>query len=74
MCLKRCIIDIEHMSIEEITILINELCTARKRKQEAQDLKYRMYDLLNEAHEKGFCFTGGASGDTLDFELTDIGG
>ena len=52
------VIDTDNMSIEECTIIINEMRSIRARKKKAQELVNRMNDLMNEAKENGFAFIG----------------
>jgi len=56
MRIGRTIIDTDNMTIEELTIIINELCKIRSRKKTAKQLNERMISLLNDAKSAGFTF------------------
>ena len=74
MRIGRTIIDTDNMTISELSILINELCNIRTRKEKAEELKHRMAELLAEAAEEQFDFVDKDFGHclrTTDFELWD---
>ena len=56
MRIGRTIIDVESLSIEDCTTIINEVREIRARKRKAEELTERMKELLTEAKENGFTF------------------
>lgn len=74
MRIGRTIIDLDSLTTEDLTMVINEAQRIRKRKEEAESYKLRMHVLLTEAHEAGFDFIDKDFGNVLtpsDFELYD---
>ena len=57
MRIGRFIIDTDSMTIEEITILINELRNSRKRKEQKEHYISIIRDVIKEAQEEGFAIT-----------------
>lgn len=62
MRIGKIMIDTDNMSIEELTMVINELRETRKRKEQAQELQMKMNALILEAKEHGFTFIDNACG------------
>ena len=56
MRIGRTMIDIESLSIEDCTAIIDEIRKVRARKQKAEELTNRMLELLADAKENGFTF------------------
>ena len=56
MRIGKTIIDIESMSIEDLRTLEHEIHILRKRREQAEDFKLKMKNLLLEANEAGFDF------------------
>ena len=56
MRIGRTIIDVESLSIEDCTAIIDEVRAIRARKRKAEELTNRMNELLTEAKENGFTF------------------
>ena len=74
MRIGRTVIDLETLSIEDLTAVISEARAVRARKQEAECLLKRMNELLNDAKEAGFDFIDKDFGNVLtdhDFEMYD---
>lgn len=74
MRIGKIMIDTDSMSIEELTMVINELRETRKRKVQAQELQMKMNALILEAKEQGFTFIDNACGfvrEVNDFTLYD---
>jgi len=74
MRIGRSIIDLDAMSVEDLTIIIDAARAARKRKQQAANLQGRMSELLNEAHDAGFDFIDKDFGNVIrpvDIEIHD---
>lgn len=74
MRIGKIMIDTDNMSIEELTMVINELRETRKRKEQAQELQMKMNALILEAKEQGFSFIDNACGfvrEVDDFTLYD---
>lgn len=74
MRIGKIMIDADSMSIEELTMVINELRETRKRKEQARELQMKMNALILEAKEQGFTFIDNACGfvrEVDDFTLYD---
>lgn len=74
MRIGKIMIDTDSMSIEELTMVINELRETRKRKEQAQELRMKMNALILEAKEQGFTFIDNACGfvrEVDDFTMFD---
>lgn len=74
MRIGKIMIDTDSMSIEELTMVINELRETRKRKEQARELQMKMNALILEAKEQGFTFIDNACGfvrEVDDFTLYD---
>lgn len=74
MRIGKIMIDTDNMSIEELTMVINELRETRKRKEQARELQMKMNALILEAKEQGFTFIDNACGfvrEVDDFTLYD---
>jgi hypothetical protein len=74
MRIGKIMIDTDSMSVEELTMVINELREIRKRKEQAQELQMKMNALILEAKEQGFTFIDNACGfvrEVNDFTLYD---
>ena len=56
MRIGRTIIDIESMSIEDLRTIEHEIHALRRRREQAENFRQRMCDLLTEAQEAGFDF------------------
>ena len=56
MRIGRTIIDIESMSIEDLKTIEHEIHTLRRRREQAEDFRQKMCNLLTEAQEAGFDF------------------
>lgn len=56
MRIGRTIIDIENMSIEDLKTIEHEIHALRRRREQAESYKSRMYELLEEAKAEGFDF------------------
>ena len=56
MRIGRTIIDIENMSIEDLKTIEHEIHALRRRREQAEQFKSRMYELLEEAKAEGFDF------------------
>ena len=56
MRIGRTIIDLDSLTTEDLTMVINEALRIRHRKKEAESLKNRMRQLLAEAKEHDFIF------------------
>lgn len=54
MRIGRTIIDLESLSIEDLRTVEFEIHKLRRRREEAESFKSRMYALLEEAKAKGF--------------------
>lgn len=50
------LIDTDDMSVEDLTILINEFRRVRSRKQRAEELAHQLEELVKKAKEEGFTF------------------
>lgn len=74
MRIGRTIIDLDSLSIEDLTTVITEARAVRKRKQEAESYRLRMHVLLTEAREAGFDFIDKDFGNVIrpeDVEMYD---
>lgn len=74
MRIGKIMIDTDSMSVEELTMVINELRETRKRKEQARELQMKMNALILEAKEQGFTFIDNACGfvrEVDDFTLYD---
>lgn len=74
MRIGRTIIDIETLSIEDCTTIINEIRKVRARKQKAEELVNRMKELIIDAKDNGFTFIDkdfGMVWQNTDFTLYD---
>lgn len=74
MRIGKIMIDTDSMSVEELTMVINELRETRKRKEQAQELQMKMNALILKAKEQGFSFIDNACGfvrEVNDFTLYD---
>lgn len=74
MRIGKIMIDTDNMSIEELTMVINELRETRKRKEQARELQMKMNALILEAKEQGFTFIDNACGfvrEVDDFTMYD---
>ena len=74
MRIGRTIIDLDSLTTEDLTMVINEARRIRKRKEEAESYKLRMHVLLTEAKEAGFDFIDKDFGNVIrpeDVELYD---
>lgn len=70
----RTIIDTRDWSVEDYDVVIRDLRKERARKLKAEELKNRMFDLLNEANENNFDFIDKDFGNVIrpvDIELMD---
>lgn len=57
MRIGRFIIDTDPMTIEEITILINELRNIRKRKEQKEHYISTIRNIIKDAQDEGFAIT-----------------
>lgn len=74
MRIGRTIIDLDSMTTEDLTMVINEARRIRKRKEQMEEYKLRMHVLLTEAKEAGFDFIDKDVGNVVrpeDLELYD---
>ena len=74
MRIGRTIIDLDSLTTEDLTMVIDEARRIRKRKEEAESYKLRMHVLLTEAQEAGFDFIDKDFGNVIrpeDVELYD---
>ena len=70
----RTIIDTSNWSAEDYDVIIKELRKERARQAKAEELKNRMFDLLNEARENHFDFIDKDMGNIItpvDIDLYD---
>ena len=56
MRIGRTIIDLDSLTTEDLTMVINEARRIRKRKEQIEEYKLRMHVLLTEAREAGLDF------------------
>ena len=74
MRIGRTIIDLDSLTVEDLTAVITEARAIRKRKEKAEELKRRMTELINEAKDNNFDFIDKDYGNVLeptDFILYD---
>ena len=74
MRIGRTIIDLDSLTTEDLTMVIDEARRIRKRKQQIEEYKLRMHALLTEAHEAGLDFIDKDFGNVIrpvDVELID---
>ncbi len=74
MRIGRTIIDLDSLTTEDLTMVINEARRIRKRKEQLEEYKLRMHVLLTEAREAGFDFIDKDFGNVVrpeDLELHD---
>ena len=74
MRIGRTIVDIESLSIEDLRTIEHEIHALRKRREQAENFKIRMKNLLEEAQEAGFDFIDKDFGNVIrpiDIELYD---
>ena len=74
MRIGRTIIDLDSLTTEDLTMVINEARRIRKRKEQLEEYKLRMHTLLTEAKEAGFDFIDKDFGNVVrpeDLELYD---
>lgn len=74
MRIGKALINTDEMTVEELTAIITELRDIRKRKEQANELRSRMNDLIAEARNNGFTFIDKDFGyvrELNDFELYD---
>lgn len=74
MRIGRTIIDIESMSIEELKAIEHEIHDVRRRKEQAENFKAKMINLLFDAKEAGFDFIDKDFGNVItanDIEMYD---
>lgn len=74
MRIGRTIIDLDSLTTEDLTMVIEEAYRIRKRKQQIEEYKLRMHALLTEAKEAGFDFIDKDFGNVVrpeDLELYD---
>lgn len=57
MRIGRYVIDTDSMTVEELTMIINELRNIRKRKERMNHYLLTMHDLIEQAKEEGMIFT-----------------
>ena len=75
MRIGRTIIDIESMSIEDLRTIEHEIHVLRRRREQAENFKIRMRDLITEASEAGFDFIDKNYGNVIrpeDLTLYDL--
>lgn len=66
MRIGRMMVDTDEMTIDELTILINDLRRIRKRKQQVADFINRMDATIREAKEEGLVFLDKDYGNVLE--------
>lgn len=66
MRIGRFVIDTDPMTIEEITILINELRNIRKRKEQKEHYISAIRSVIKDAQEEGFIITEKTFGQILE--------
>ena len=74
MRIGKALINTDEMTVEELTVIITELRNIRKRKEQANELRARMNDLIAEARNNGFAFIDKDFGyvrELNDFEVHD---
>ncbi len=75
MRIGRFVIDTDPMTIEEITILINELRNIRKRKEQKEHYISAIRGVIKDAQDEGFVITEKTFGQILeggDFIIQDL--
>lgn len=74
MRIGRIMIDTDNMTVEELTVIINDLRAIRKRKAEKESFENEMKLLILRAKENGFTFLDKDYGNVWqenDFEVFD---
>lgn len=74
MRIGRIMIDTDNMTVEELTVIINDLRAIRKRKAETESFENEMKLLILRAKENGFTFLDKDYGNVWqenDFEVFD---
>lgn len=74
MRIGRTIIDLDSLTKEDLTLVINEARRIRRRKEQIEEYKLRMHALLTEAREAGLDFIDKDFGNVIrpeDLELHD---
>ena len=74
MRIGRTIIDIESLNIEDLKTIEREIHNLRRRREQAENLKIRMRNLLEEAEAEGFDFIDKDFGNVIrpvDIEIHD---
>ena len=72
MRIGRQMLEVESMTIEELTIIINELRAIRKRKQEEKDCLIAMKNAIIKAKENGFVFIDKDFGNVIEEKDIDL--
>ena len=76
MRIGRYVIDTDSMTVEELTLIINELRNIRKRKERINHYLLTMHDLIEQAKEEGMLFTNKDFRNIVesnDFAICDTG-
>lgn len=74
MRIGRTIIDIESLNLEDLKAIEHEIHALRRRREQAENFKTRMNNLLYEAREAGFDFIDKDFGNVItanDIEMYD---
>lgn len=77
MRIGRVMIDTDAMTTDELTAIINELRTIRKRKAQEEEYLRQFTNIINEANANGFIFIDKDFGNVLeskDFIIIDAKG